>query len=111
MAGGTPALHCEQRSQLIQNTSCGTGFPLQNLLSLPARLVAQVGVAEKTQEASSQPIRILHLKGSVLSEKKLRRIAEVLHVRPEDDGLGPVGGLEQVVPAGRNQAAPHKDHV
>ena len=46
-----------------------------------------------------------HLHGSAAGEERLGNLAEVLHVRPEDDRLAEDGGLEDVVAAGVHQAA------
>ena len=53
--------------------------------------------------------RVVHLDGGAVGQERLGDLGEVLHVRAEDDRLAVERRLEDVVSAGRHEAAADED--
>ena len=69
------------------------------------RRARRTGSPIRLTTASSSSRSVRHLHGRAVGEKRVGDLREVLHVRAEDDRLAVDRRLEDVVPAGRHEAA------
>ena len=67
-------------------------------------------IADQTAHRLLELAARAHLDGGAVGEKGLRNLAEVLHVRTEDDRLAVKRRLEDVVAARGHEAAADEDH-
>ena len=65
----------------------------------------RTGSVSSASSASSSPRALCHLDRRVLRDERFGDLLEVVHVRPEHDRLAEHRRLEDVVPAGVDQAA------
>ena len=69
----------------------------------------RTGSVSKREQRLFESTRAGDLNGSVLGDERLGDLLEVVHVRAEDDRLAEHRRLQDIVPAGVNQAAPDED--
>src|SRR5205823_680134 len=96
---------------MSQDSFGGSGLAFDQPLCRLAHPAPAVGVVEKLQADPSELLPVADLNCGARFQEQTGDVAEVLHVRPERNGLAGECRLEQVVAAGGNEAAAYKDDV
>src|ERR1051325_2606867 len=88
-----------------QRAVAGAALRFDERLRCRAHARAAHGIANQAEDRLFELGARAHLDGRAVVEKRLGDLAEVLHVRPEDDRFAVERRLEDVVSASGNEAA------